>query len=80
MSITEYIPRTSDNDEMMTPLDEYCATCEQIIMRARGWTLLQTKDHVGRFMRELPKWAAAGISVERAVTRMIGGNPTLGYR
>ena len=78
MPITEFIPIPKDAPE--TELDMYCDECERLIVRYRGWTDEEAKRHVGRFMHLIPTWLSKGVQAPRAVTRMIGGNPALGYR
>ncbi len=80
MAITEYIPKTSDDDPSATTLDNYCDKCEEIIVQHRGWSRESARRHVGRFMHIIPTWAGASLSVEDAVARMIGGNPATGYK
>lgn len=80
MPITEFIPSKSDDDETVSELDIYCDECERLIVMHRGWTELEAKNHVGRFMHLIPTWIGKGLQAPRAVTRMIGGNPALGYR
>ena len=80
MPITEFVPSKSDDDETLTELETYCVECERLIVLYRGWTELETQNHVGRFMHLIPTWISKGVPAARAVTRMIGGNPALGYR